>query len=87
MSPLSAIHFLVNEGPEGERFTAQEALRMYTLNGAYSYHAEDRIGSIVPGKAADTVVVSVDPTAVSADESDCIRVRRMIVGGKTVYRA
>lgn len=87
MSPLSAMNFLVNEGPEDERFTPSEALRMYTINGAHSYHAEDQIGSIVPGKAADMVVLSADPTAVPVDDIGAIRVERTIVGGETVYRA
>lgn len=87
MSPISALHFLVNEGPEDERFTPSEALRMYTINGAYSYHAEDEIGSIAPGKAADMVVLSADPTTVPTGDIDGVTVERTIVGGETVYGA
>jgi len=85
MSPISAIHFLVNEGPEDERFTVEEALKMYTLNGAYSFRAENKLGSIEPGKLADFVVLSDDPTAVPTDAIEDITVERTIVDGNTVY--
>lgn len=87
MSPISALHFLVNEGPESERFSVEEALRMYTLNGAYSFRAEDKLGSIEAGKLADFAVLSADPTAVPADDLESIRVERTILGGRTVFGA
>jgi predicted amidohydrolase YtcJ len=84
MEPLSAIDFLVNAGPENERFTVEEAIRLYTINGAYSFRNEEKLGSITPGKLTDFVVLSDDPTNVPTDEIRDISVERTIVAGETV---
>ena len=52
------IELLVEAG-----FTPVEAIRIGTLNGATYLGLADRIGSIVPGKDADLVVVKGDPSA------------------------
>jgi imidazolonepropionase-like amidohydrolase len=48
-------------------FTPEEALRIYTLNGAEYLGRANHIGSIAVGKAADLVVVEGDPSAHIAD--------------------
>jgi imidazolonepropionase-like amidohydrolase len=40
-----------------------EIIRMATLNSARHLGREDEIGSIAPGKIADAVLLSADPTA------------------------
>jgi hypothetical protein len=44
-------------------FPPEQAIGILTLNGARILGEEDRIGSIVPGKAADLVVIRGDPVA------------------------
>jgi predicted amidohydrolase YtcJ len=85
MSPLSAIQFLTTCGPEAQRFTVEEALRVYTLNGAYAFFDEDKLGSIEPGKLADLVVLDRDPTAIPEDEIGDIAVELTMVDGRVVY--
>ena len=57
-----AVELLVEAG-----FTAVEAIRIATLNGATYLGRQDRIGSIASGKQADLIVVNGDPTARIAD--------------------
>lgn len=85
LSPVSAIHFLVNEGPEDERFSVEEALRIYSHNGAYSYRREGELGRIEPGLLADLVVLSEDPRDVPDADIEDVAVERTLVDGETVY--
>lgn len=48
-------------------FSAGEAIRIMTLNGARIVGEDRRIGSIVPGKVADLVVIQGDPATRPAD--------------------
>ena len=73
-------------GPD-QRVTVEEALRLYTLNGAYAGFEEDIKGSITPGKLADMVVLSEDPTAVDPMTIMDIPIQQTIIGGRTVYEA
>jgi predicted amidohydrolase YtcJ len=68
-----------------QKVTREEALRMWTLNGAYSMRAEQRCGSLEPGKHADIAILSHSPLTVSDEALERIQVLETIVGGKTVY--
>ncbi|HEY7392384.1 MAG TPA: amidohydrolase family protein, partial [Bryobacteraceae bacterium] len=48
-------------------FKPEEAIRIYTYNGALYENEADRLGTIAAGKAADLVVVAGDPAARIAD--------------------
>lgn len=72
---------------ENQRITVEEALRIYTLHGAYASFEENLKGSIEPGKLADLVVLGADPTQIDPMTIKDIPVERTIVGGKTVYEA
>ncbi len=72
---------------DSQRVSVEEALRLYTLNGAYASFEEDLKGSIEVGKLADLVVLGADPTAVDPMTIKDIPVERTIVGGETVFAA
>jgi len=71
-------------GPE-QRVTAEQAIRIWTLGGAYASFEDDIKGSIEVGKLADFVILSDDPTQVPADTIKDMRVEKTIVGGKVVF--
>jgi predicted amidohydrolase YtcJ len=65
--------------------TRLEALRMWTLNGAYLSFEERAKGSIEPGKLADMVVISKDFLACPVDQIKDIEALLTIVDGKVVF--
>ena len=88
-APLLGIHDMVNRRAAsgapfnaGEAVTAAQALRAYTYGSAYASRQERVKGSITPGKLADLVVLSEDPTAVSPDRIAGLAVLATIVGGE-----
>ena len=70
-----------------QAITRQEALQMWTLNGAYLSFEEKLKGSIEAGKLADMVVISKDFLTCPVDEIKDIEAVVTIVDGKVVYQA
>jgi len=69
----------------GEGVEVIEALRMHTSSAARCAFEEDVKGSVGPGKLADLVVLSADPTAVEPRRIKDIDVEMTIVGGEVVW--
>jgi predicted amidohydrolase YtcJ len=69
-----------------QRVTREEALRMWTINGAYITFDEKVKGSLEPGKLADFVVISKDYLTCPEDEIRSIEPVETVVDGKTVWR-
>ncbi len=74
----------VDIGPK-EKLSPMEALRVYTINGAYASFEEDIKGSIELGKLADMVVLSDNPLEIDPWEIRNITVEKTIIGGEIVY--
>lgn len=70
-----------------ERLTPEEALKSFTLWGAWLAFREAELGSLEVVKLADFVVVDRDVIAGPASEIPKARVLRTVVGGETVYAA
>lgn len=68
-----------------QRLTREEALRSWTLEGAYAAFEEKSKGSLVTGKLADFVVLSRDILRVPAREVLSARVLMTVVGGEILY--
>ena len=88
-APLLGIHDMVNRRAAsgapfnpGEAVTAAQALRAYTCGSAYASHAEQVKGSVVPGRVADLVVLSEDPTAISPDRIAAVEVLATFIDGQ-----
>lgn len=69
-----------------QRVSAHEGLKALTIDGARQYFEEDRKGSIEPGKLADLVILTANPTKVAAATIKDIKVVETIKEGKTVFR-
>ena len=69
-----------------EALTREQALRFYTINNARLLFAEDRAGSLEPGKLADLVVLDTDILKCSEEKIVETRVLRTYVGGRLVYQ-
>lgn len=70
----------------GQRITPEEAIRVYTLGGAYASFEEKTKGSIEVGKLADFAFLSEDPTVVDPEHIGAISLKATMVGGEFVYR-
>jgi predicted amidohydrolase YtcJ len=68
-----------------QRIGVEEALRLYTQNGAYASFEEDTKGSIEVGKLADLVVLSQDITTVDPFSIIDIPIEQTIINGKAVF--
>ena len=62
-----------------------EAIRAYSIDGAYAAWEEDIKGTIEPGKLADLVVIDRDPTEIDHDDLRNVTNLMTVVNGKIVY--
>jgi hypothetical protein len=92
LNPFPSLHATVTRKlADGTEFfpeqcmTIDEAIRSYTINGAYAAFEEQLKGSLTVGKLADMVVVDRDLREVPAAEIPQTRVLKTIIGGRVVY--
>lgn len=71
-------------GPE-ECITVEEAIRTYTINGAWQDHMEEVKGSIEVGKLADFCIIGDDILSADPHKIGEIPVLMTIVGGEIVF--
>jgi len=98
---LYGVWSAVNHPIPEHRITIEEAVRCYTLEGAYATREETIKGSIEPGKLADIAILSSDITdpefQLSTDDSVSVeqakkeqkrtKVHMTILNGEIVYQA
>jgi 5-methylthioadenosine/S-adenosylhomocysteine deaminase len=86
---MNAVFWEKNEAATG-LLTAEQVLRMATIDGAYVAGLEDRTGSLTPGKQADVVLIDaralnvapvIDPVAAVTLSADVSNVDTVIIGG------
>ena len=73
-------------GPD-QRIDIYRGLQALTINAAWEYRGEACRGSIEPGKLADFVILTADPTKTDAAAIRSIEVFETIKDGKTIYAA
>lgn len=70
-----------------EALTMAEALRGYTVNGAWLTREETSKGTIEPGKLADLVVLDKDPLSIDPEQILDLQVLQTYLGGRLVYES
>jgi len=70
-----------------QRMTRMEALKSYTINGAFAAFEEKIKGSITVGKLGDVTILSKDILTIPEDQIPTAKVLYTIVGGKVMYQA
>jgi predicted amidohydrolase YtcJ len=78
--------------PEGgyepdQKMTREQALKSYTLDGAYAEFEEKFKGSIEVGKAADFTIFDKNIMEIPENEILGTKVKMTVIGGKIVYQA
>lgn len=88
-APLEEVWIAVNRpGLSGkmrgaeERISVDKALRMVTIDAAFSLGVEDKVGSIASGKFADFAVLEQNPYTVPKEKIRDIKVWGTVVGGR-----
>ncbi|WP_019015053.1 amidohydrolase [Elioraea tepidiphila] len=94
MNPWTAIHAMVNRETDtggdldrSEAVTVSEAIRAYTLLGAWSGREEASKGSLEIGKLADVTVLDRDPFAIEPRGLKDVRTAMTLVGGELRFAA
>lgn len=72
-------------GPE-QCITVEQAIRAYTINGAWQDHQDHVRGSIEVGKLADFTIIKDDILTIDPNKIHEIPIFYTIVGGKIVYK-
>ena len=95
LNPLLGVYAAVTrrtadgKNPDGwipeQKISVEEALTCYTRNSAQAIFAENRVGTLKPGKLADMVILSASPFKVDPEAIKDISALETIVAGKTVY--
>jgi len=68
-----------------QRMSREEALRSWTLEGAFAAFEENRKGSLEPGRMADFIMLSGDIMTMPAAGIGKTRVTMTVAGGKIVW--
>jgi predicted amidohydrolase YtcJ len=70
-----------------QALTIEEAMYAHTMAGAYADFAENKKGSLEPGKLADLIVWHDNPYTVATEDILNLTVDLTMVGGKVVHQA
>lgn len=75
------------DGASDQRVSLHAALHAYTAGGAWAAHLDDVTGRLMPGLAADVVMLKGDIEAMSPEDIGASEVLMTIAGGDVVFRA
>ena len=67
-----------------EAVTAEQAMKMITIDAAYVMGLESKVGSIEPGKYADFTVLGADPVSVAKEKIKDVPIFGTVLGGRYI---
>jgi predicted amidohydrolase YtcJ len=95
LDPLTGIYAAVTrqttdgKNPQGwipkEKISLEEAVKGYTINGAYAEFSEELKGSVEKGKLADMVILSQNIFKIPPEEIKNTKVKTTIFNGKIIH--
>jgi predicted amidohydrolase YtcJ len=84
LNPFIGIQNAVTRTPQN--ISLEEAIKAYTINGAYIMRHEDKVGSLKAGKLADFVVLDTDIFSVSLNQINQTKVVLTVFDGEEIYK-
>jgi predicted amidohydrolase YtcJ len=85
-NPLYGLWSAICHPIEEHRITLEEAVKCYTLNGAYASFEDKIKGSIEIGKLSDVAILSEDLTVIPPERIKDVKVDLTMVGGKILWQ-
>jgi predicted amidohydrolase YtcJ len=70
----------------GPGVPVKDAIRAFTINGAYALHSDQYFGSLEQGKLADLIVINQNLLQIPVARIPDTQVLMTVVGGETVFR-
>ncbi len=84
---MLGVYAATNHINENSRISTYEALKMYTINGAYGIFQENIKGTLEKDKLADIVVLSSDPIITKKEYLKDIKILLTMKSGKILYNS
>lgn len=84
LNPFVGIQNAITRVPQN--ISLKEAVKAYTINGAYVMRQEDKVGSLEVGKLADFIVVNQNIFTIPTSQIKNTKVVRTVFNGKEIYR-
>lgn len=84
LNPLDGLQNSLTRNPQ-QLPNVEEAIKCYTINGAYAMRQEDKTGSLEVGKYADIIVLDRDLFSIPLNKISKTKVELTLLGGKEVY--
>ncbi|WP_199488192.1 MULTISPECIES: amidohydrolase [Tenacibaculum] len=84
LNPFVGIQNAVTRVPQN--ISLKEAIKAYTINGAYVMRQEDKVGSLKVGKLADFVVLDKNIFTISSNQIKTTKVIMTVFNGKEIYK-
>ncbi|WP_198938377.1 amidohydrolase [Tenacibaculum holothuriorum] len=84
LNPFVGIQNAVTRSPQN--ISLEEAIKAYTINGAYTMRQETKVGSLEAGKLADFVVVDKDIFEITPNKINTTKVVLTVFNGKEIYK-